>query len=140
MLHDVPGQNSPLSAAEEQALELEGERDRSSLIERLKASDNLYEQAECLQKLVLLLGQEGEISWSHSGAHASGQAAGSSIRLEALLDQLWRQASRGRHWGILRRIAGLREWVDPGLEEAVTNLLVRQKQILVGKGDIVPIR
>jgi phosphorylase kinase alpha/beta subunit len=34
---------------------------------------------------------------------------------------------------VLRRIAGLRGWFDPGLEEAVTNLLVRQKHVLVGK-------
>ena len=53
--------------------------------------------------------------------------------METLLDQLWKQASHDRHWSVLRRIAGLRGWFDGGLEEAVTNLLVRQKQVLVGK-------
>jgi hypothetical protein len=50
-----------------------------------------------------------------------------------LLDQLWQRASQGRHWSVLRRIAGLRGWFDSALEEAVTNLLVRQKHVLVGK-------
>ena len=108
-----PDQNLPLSAAEELAVELEAEQDRARLIERLKASDNLYEQAECLQGLVRP--EEG------------------SIRLETLLDQLWEQASYGRHWSVLRRITGLRGWLDEGLEDAVTDLLTRQKQVLVGK-------
>jgi phosphorylase kinase alpha/beta subunit len=130
--HD-PGQNLPLSAADELALELEGERDRLRLVDRLRSSDNIYEQAECLQRLVLLLGLKGEIPWTGSGSLPSENSAGGSIRLETLLDQLWRQASHGRHWSVLRRVAGLRGWFDDGLEEAVTNLLVRQRQVLVGK-------
>ena len=129
--HD-PAQNSPLSGPEELALELEGQRDQSCLGDRLQASDNLYEQAECLQRLVLQLGPDGEIPWSGRGPHASEHPG--TIRLATLLDQLWQQASLGRHWSVLRRISGLRGWFGPGLEEAVTNLLVRQKQVLVGKG------
>jgi phosphorylase kinase alpha/beta subunit len=128
--HD-PQRDLPLCAAEELALELE--RDRLRLVQRLKASDNIYEQTECLQGLVLLLGLEGEIPWTESGTEDSQDSAARSIRLEMLLDQLWKQASRERHWSVLRRVAGLRGWLDGGLEEAVTNLLVRQKQVLVGK-------
>ena len=128
-LQDQPAQNLPLSAAEELALELEASQNQSRLIERLRASDNIYEQAECLQGLVLLLGRDGEIPWAQASA-GSGEG---TIGLEALLDQLWQRASQGRHWSVLRRIAALRSWFAPGLEEAVTNLLVRQKHILVGK-------
>jgi phosphorylase kinase alpha/beta subunit len=129
--HD-PSNDAPLSAAEELSLELEGEQDKSRLIERLQASDNLYEQAECLQGLVLLLGRDAEIPWSNGNGNAPPDPSG-SIRLEALLERLWKQASWGGHWSVLRRVAGLRDWVDAGLEEAVTNLLIRQKQVLVGK-------
>jgi phosphorylase kinase alpha/beta subunit len=128
--HD-PQRDLPLSAAEELALELE--RDRLRLVQRLKASDNIYEQAECLQGLVLLLGREGEIPYTESGTEPSRDSVEGSIRLETLLDLLWERASHGRHWSVLRRVAGLRGWLDGGLEEAVTNLLVRQKQVLVGK-------
>ena len=126
-----PDQNLPLSAAEELAVELEAEQDRARLIERLKASNNLYEQAECLQGLVLLLGLEASIPWED--AVPSRRPEEGSIRLETLLDQLWEQASYGRHWSVLRRITGLRGWLDEGLEDAVTDLLTRQKQVLVGK-------
>ena len=70
--HD-PRRDLPLSAAQELALELE--RDRLRLVQRLKASDNIYEQAECLQGLVLLLGREGEIPWTESGTEASRDSA-----------------------------------------------------------------
>jgi phosphorylase kinase alpha/beta subunit len=113
-------------------LELEGEQDRSRLIQRLQASDSLYEQAECLQGLVLLLGRDAEIPWSDAIGSAPPDSSG-SIRLEAFLERLWKEASWGGHWSVLRRVAGLRDWVDAGLEEAVTNLLIRQKQVLVGK-------
>jgi phosphorylase kinase alpha/beta subunit len=129
--HD-PSDDAPLSAAEELSLELEGEQDRSRLIQRLQASANLYEQAECLQGLVLLLGRDAEIPWSDANSNAPPDASG-SIRLEALLERVWKEASWGGHWSVLRRVAGLRDWVDAGLEEAVTNLLIRQKEVLVGK-------
>ena len=129
--HD-PSNDSPLSAAEELTLELEAEQDRLRLVQRLQASDNIYEQAECLQGLVLLMGRDGEIPWRGSTDGASPDASG-SIHLESLLDRLWGEASWGCHWSVLRRVAGLREWLDAGLEEAVTNLLIRQKQLLVGK-------
>jgi phosphorylase kinase alpha/beta subunit len=132
-LQHHPDQNLPLSGAEELALELEGERDRTRLIERLKASANIYEQAECLQRLVVLLGAEGEIPWTEAESPVSGESPAQTVRLEALLDQLSQRAAHGRHWSVLRRLAGLRGWYDPGLEEAVTNLLVRQRQILVGR-------
>jgi phosphorylase kinase alpha/beta subunit len=127
--HD-PRRDLPLSAAQELALELE--RDRLRLVQRLRASDNIFEQAECLQGLVLLLGRHGRIPWSEPEASSSDSAL-ESVDLETLLDQLWERASRHRYWSVLRRVAGLRGWWDGGLAEAVTNLLVRQKQVLVGK-------
>jgi phosphorylase kinase alpha/beta subunit len=130
-LRHNPTNDSPLSAEEERTLELEGGQDQLQLVRRLQASDNIYEQAECLQGLVFLLGRDGEIPWKANG-DATAESNG-SIRLETLLDQLWEEASWGCHWSVLRRVAGLREWADAGLEEAVTNLLIRQKQLLVGK-------
>jgi phosphorylase kinase alpha/beta subunit len=133
MFRRGPRNDSPLSAAEERTLALEAEQDRLCLVQRLRDSNNIYEQAECLQGLVLLLGREAEIPWTGLEAGLSSDSQSGSIALESLLDQLWEHASRGRHWSVLRRVAGLRGWLDAGLEEAVTNLLVRQKQLLIGK-------
>jgi phosphorylase kinase alpha/beta subunit len=56
-----------------------------------------------------------------------------SVSVENLLDEVYAKASQQEQWGILRRAAGLLEKADITLSDAVTELLVRQKQISVGK-------
>ena len=119
-----------MSAEEELSLELEAEQDRLRLIERLKASDNIYEQAECLQGLVLLLGRDGEIPWTDSKGQPSSDSSG-SIRLETLLNQLWEKAAWGCHW-VAAAGLGLARWWTQVLRNR-HRLLIRQKQILVSK-------
>lgn len=120
LTHDAR-QDRPLSHVQEFAVELE--TSPNILLNRLLQSANLYEQVELLQALVQLQGLDWETGWGE----------GSPILLRDLLLEVYNQASHHRYWGIIRRVAGLLGWVDMGLSDAVTDLLIRQKQIAVGK-------
>ena len=116
-------QNLPLSAAEER-LGVEAaqiNRGSSSVCEPARISTS---RRNACRASSICSGRAGEIPGRSNagGKHQPGNLAGST----------WQRASQGRHWSVLRRIAGPR-WLDPALEEAVTNLLVRQKHVLVGK-------
>lgn len=118
--HDAQ-QDRPLSHTQEFAVELE--TDSNSLLNRLLQSANLYEQTELLQSLVQLEGLDWDTGWSEE----------TPILIRDLLTEVYLQASQRHYWGIIRRIAGLLGWVDMGLSDAVIDLLIRQKQIAVGK-------
>jgi phosphorylase kinase alpha/beta subunit len=55
------------------------------------------------------------------------------VTVDNLLDEIYAKASQLEQWDILRRAAGLLGKADITLSDAVTELLVRQKQISVGK-------
>jgi phosphorylase kinase alpha/beta subunit len=108
---------------------LEKEDDVAVLIEQLKKSDNLYEQTEILSTLVKLKG----LLFNTSIA-----SVGEAVLVGRLLDEVYTKASRGDaegrpYWGIVRRAAGLLDKTDVSLADAVTDILVRQKQIAVGR-------
>lgn len=117
--------NVPLSPGE--GLSIEIETDTDALIKRLRVSRNLYEQVELLQRLCDLKSMEfGLIPGDES------------ITVRRLLEDVYEQASLGDenkrpYWGVVRRAAALLDKVDFGLADAVTDILVRQKQITVGK-------
>ncbi|MEM8808822.1 MAG: glycoside hydrolase family 15 protein [Cyanobacteria bacterium P01_G01_bin.38] len=121
----------PMSAAKTQPLtqmqelDLEREKDPGQLLKTLRISDNLYEQIELLNNLTRLEGLNFDTSW--------GTDAQERVTLADLLDEIYIKAGRLELWAILRRAAGLLDKVDIGLSDAVTELLVRQKQIAVGK-------
>jgi phosphorylase kinase alpha/beta subunit len=50
-----------------------------------------------------------------------------------LLDEVYSKASQLHLWAVIRRSAGLLNKVDIGLSDAVTDIVVRGKQIAVGK-------
>ncbi len=116
--HD-PKADRPLSGTREFALEVETEAD--NLVAQLRQSRNLYEQAELLQDLAALQG----LDWS--------TGLGGDDRVRDLLDEVYGRAAERRYWGILRQVAGVLGRTDIGLEDAVTDLVVRQKQIAIGK-------
>ena len=63
-------------------MELEAAQNQSRLVERLRASENIYEQAECLQGLVHLLGRESRnpVDAARAGGkHQPGNLAGSTL-------------------------------------------------------------
>jgi phosphorylase kinase alpha/beta subunit len=124
-LASSPAYNQPLSSSEEFWLEREG--DVQVLLARLSGSQNLYEQVEILQNLARMC-----------GLHWNTVLNGAAITVEDLLDECYFKAACGDersrpYWAIVRRVAGLLGKIDVGLADAVTDILVRQKQITVGK-------
>ncbi len=111
----------PLTAREEQELE---DTSVAALIERLWTSHSLEEQAEVLELLGRRLGP---------GAQLQGPQGGPSLRLMALLEEVYRRGLEEGDWNVVRRTAGVMGLVHPQLEDALTDLLVRQKQVVVGR-------
>ncbi len=117
-----PEKNRALSNIQEFSLECE--TDLKVVISKLRESENLYEQAELLHTLTRLEGLDFDTGMG---------GPGEPVRVRALLDQVYAQASQLRLWGVVRYAAGLLNKIDIGLSDAVTDILVRQKQITVGR-------
>jgi phosphorylase kinase alpha/beta subunit len=117
-----PDHTGPLSLLKE--FDLEQETDLTTLIDDLRRSDNLYEQIELLSSLKRLKGLTFD-----TGIGGPGHL----VTVEMLLDEIYAKASRLELWSLLRRASGLLDKADITLSDAVTELLVRQKQISVGK-------
>jgi phosphorylase kinase alpha/beta subunit len=114
--------NIPLSNTQEFLLAYE--TDVSRLIKQLRQSCNLYEQTDLLETLAQLKGL-----FFDTGLGGPGQ----KVTIGDLLEEIYTKASQTRLWGVIRRAAGLLNKVDFGLSDAVTDILVRGKQIAVGK-------
>jgi phosphorylase kinase alpha/beta subunit len=112
---------APLTARQEQELDDHSEAD---LVERLWRSTSLQEQAEVLELLARRL-----------GAHAllRGPEGRSPVLAMALLEEVYRRGLEEADWNVVRRVAGAMGLVHPQLEDALTDLLVRQKQVVVGR-------
>ncbi len=102
-----------LSPDEQLSLELETSPD--VLWAGLSDSRNLYEQVEILERLLSLPSEK---------AHAE---------LYQHLEELYSHAAATQLWAVLRRAASLLNKVDIGISEAVTDILVSQKTIVLGK-------
>lgn len=122
-----PTQTKPLSSFQE--FLLEQETDTTLLVQKLRESQNLYEQIEILSTLMRLKGIIFD-----TGLVGPGQP----VVVGRLIEEIYNKASRGDahghpYWGIVRRAAGLLDKVDIGLSDAVTDILIRQKQVSVGR-------
>lgn len=115
-----PGLPQPLDMTAEIAIDTTA--DAASLIERLAATDNLYEQIELLAALARIQSLDAVISMR-----------GSTRPVHELIEEVYEQAGRRRLWAIMRRAAGLLGKVDGDLNLAVGAILVRQKHIQVGR-------
>lgn len=96
--------------------------DADALVQKLHASDNLYEQIEILDRLSARLGLKSEIS-----------LRGEQVSIEALVTEVYEDAGRARSWSVVRHAAGVLGKVDVDLNLAVAALLVAQKNIQVGR-------
>lgn len=122
-----PDKTHPLSISQE--FKLEYESDVKVLLDSLRSSQNLYEQVELLGTLARLEGLEFDTGLA---------GAGKPVTVRDLLNESYARASKGDstgqpYWSLLRRCAGLLDKVDVGLSDAVTDILVRQKQIAIGR-------
>ncbi len=111
----------PLTARQEQELE---ETTVAALVERLWHSTSLPEQAEVLELLARRLGPH---------ARLQGPMDGAGVTLMRLLEEVYRRGLAEADWNVVRRSAGAMGLVHPQLEDALTDLLVRQKQVVVGR-------
>jgi phosphorylase kinase alpha/beta subunit len=122
-LRSDPAASDPLGNVGEFLLECE--TDVSVLLQRLQQTGNLYEQVEVLGTLARLRGLSFDTGF--------GRRQGLYVTVEDLLNELYNLAGTLKLWAIVRRTAGLLNKVDIGLVEAVTDILVRQKLVAVGK-------
>ena len=109
-----------LTAAQEQELD---ETATEALLTRLWASESLHEQAEVLE---LLQRRTGTDAIETSPGH--GQ-----VSLKHLLEEVYTRGLRCQDWSVVRRCAGALGMVHPQLEDALTDLLMRQTQVVVGR-------
>ena len=117
-----PEKNWPLRHTQE--FQLECETNLSFLLSHLRDSQNLYEEIELLQTLNRLQGLEFDTGFGESGQR---------VTVAELLDEVYTKAGNLGSWAVVRRAAGLRQMVAVALSDTVTTILVRQKQIAVGK-------
>jgi phosphorylase kinase alpha/beta subunit len=111
----------PLTGRQEQELE---DNSVADLSQRLWHSTSLQEQAEVLELLARRLGPH---------ARLQGPERGDAVALITLLEEVYRRGLQVPDWNVVRRVAGAMGLVHPQLEDALTDLLVRQKQVVVGR-------
>jgi phosphorylase kinase alpha/beta subunit len=117
-----PAKSGPLSSTQE--FRLEYETDIKLLLNRLRESENIYEQVELLSNLVRLKGLDFDTGLGRP-VH--------TVTVAMLLDEVYAKAGKHKLWAIVRRVAGLYDKLAPNLADVVTDILVRQKQIAIGK-------
>jgi phosphorylase kinase alpha/beta subunit len=111
-------------------MSLERETDIPRLLKQLQQSTNLYEQVELLQTLIHLKGLAFDTGL---GDHGAPRTRSQAVTVQILLNEVYDKAGELRLWSIIRRVAGLLNKVDISLSDSLTHLLVRQRQVSVGK-------
>jgi phosphorylase kinase alpha/beta subunit len=121
-----PEKTWPLGHTQE--FKLECETNPQFLLNSLRDSENLYEQIELLHTLVRLKGLNFDTGFG---------GAEETVQVVDLLNEVYTKAGESSQskiqWAVIRHAAGLLDKVDISLSDAVTDILVRQKQIAVGK-------
>ena len=93
------------------------EDNEEELLMRLEEEEDLEEQGDILQHMVENWGM----------AHDTGSGT-----VETLVKELYRKSCEVKNWSLVRHTFGLQTWKIPNLALAVTDLIVRQKQVAVG--------
>ncbi|MGZ8227124.1 MAG: glycoside hydrolase family 15 protein [Methylococcaceae bacterium] len=95
------------------------------LIEQLKTNPNLYAQLEALNLLTLRHGLDYDTGLVTT--------EGKACCVRDLLEEIYERAGDQHIWYIVRRCAGLLGKYDINLEQAATEILVRQHNLSVGR-------
>jgi phosphorylase kinase alpha/beta subunit len=107
-----------------QEFQMECETNLELLLSSLRSSENIYEQIELLQTLTRLQGLEFDTGFG---------GPGNPVTVSYLLDEIYTRAGNLGIWGLVRRAAGLQNMAYIALSDVVTSILVRGKQIAVGR-------
>lgn len=113
---------APLAVFEEQKWDLEGNADQ--LLQRLESSGNLYEHIAILRRLRQLLGAKHVVRFA---------ATGTAFSIEFLLEDLYTLASQHHVFGVVRQAAGLLHKHAVNFENAVGEIMLRQRRIAIGR-------
>lgn len=108
----------------EQELLLEQEFTSNALLHRLQTSDNPYFQVKVLSRLIDMHGLNHDTGITHLGH---------TLSLRNITAELYLHAALNHIWSVVRETSALLEKFDPSLEDAISELVVRQKQIAVGR-------
>jgi phosphorylase kinase alpha/beta subunit len=103
---------------------LEEEPSRETLISELGQCENLYRQVQILEALLRDSHLEDIIQLSESS---------DAISLKSILEEVYQRSCDLHLWAIVRATAGLLKKSHYGLADAVTELIVRQKLVIVGR-------
>ncbi|CAH0717291.1 unnamed protein product, partial [Brenthis ino] len=117
---NVPLRNRTIS--ESQSL-MYAEQETDELIAMLRETESLDEQGDILQYLVDTHGLEFSTGMLENGK---------PVTVKELLKALYEKACTQKLWGLVRHSAGMLGKRVEDLAKAVTDLLVRQKQLTVG--------
>jgi phosphorylase kinase alpha/beta subunit len=107
----------------EDRLQLELANDAASLCEQLKQTQNMDAYMDILARLWTLEG----------GSYDTGIDIGSDASLRSLTENLYITAGRTKRWAVVRRAAALLEKSDESLGDAVVEIVIRQKQLAIGR-------
>lgn len=111
--------NRPLSSQELQQLETQ---DETSLIEALVTNTNRQVQANAAGLL-----------WERKGGDFEIQEEEGTLTLSFIAEELYKAAAVCHDWAVVRRIADLTGKYDERLEDALLDIVIRQKRIAVGR-------
>ncbi len=120
-----PEKSGPLGHTQEFLLECE--TNLKLLLDSLRESQNLYEQIELLRTLKRLRGLDFETGFGGPGER---------VTVADLLNEVYIKVgteAAALYWAVVRQAAGLLDKVDISLSDAVTEILVRGKQVTVGR-------
>lgn len=105
------------------------------LIAMLRETESLEEQGDILQHLVDTQGLDfnTELGGPNDDSQSQGMLEeGRVVTVRGLLKGLYEKACQQKMWGLVRHTAGMLGKRVEDLAKAVTDLLVRQKQVTVG--------
>ena len=122
ILHYDPQTTATLSVAEEQKWDQECNVD--PLLQRLAVSGNLYEQIAILSRLRRMFGSQHSVQLA---------AYDNPFSIEFLIEDLYALASHHHVFGVVRQAAGLLRKYAVNLENAVGEIMLRQRQVAVGR-------
>lgn len=100
---------------------LEPESSVESNIEKLKSSDNIYEQLDLLMKILVSKGEQ----------HCPG--FGNEVTVVQLIEEVYFRASLNAMWNLTRKTAAVLGKYWGSLEDSVSEILSRQKMLVVGR-------
>ena len=98
--------------------------DSATLVKSLLESNNLYDQINILELLKERHGVEFSVMLDDGKDSAT---------VKTLIEEVYRKACDIRCWGVIRQAAGLLDKYYDRLDVAAQEILVRQKQIMVGR-------